>query len=502
MYADFELSFAYREGQVRFSLFQNGLTRATHRCEWSRLQPLLTPLISRTEAFDIEAADAEQLLSAWVRLVGLTIGEDACRVIVNAAPVRLTISVQESIPDSHYDLFRVTPWDIAIPQVNSVSEPRTTQNVLDDDQIYVVDVRIVEEGKTAESVGGIESVPSSMDYRSEQNDENADGTSFPVWFGSNRQLYQEGKHIFEIRDSMPSAQVKFGKCNVWIPKSHRRGEQKSPWYRPDRWRSDESLQIKEIQLLQDLLGDIRGTMELTETTNHLLFIHGFNNSFQDAILRAAQVGFDLGINGATLAFSWPSRKLIPFVSRYNGDGDAILASRKALASLGEHIGNLKGTLHVIAHSMGNRALAMSWQSIFEAVRASNTLKIGQVVFAAPDVFQSAFKDDTENIQDFCQRATLYANRTDLALSLSRVLNRWPRAGMLPPVMSLKGIDTIEVPFNLALFGHTYFAKLIPMLEDLSALIETNAGPAEASSRSLFLVDEELRHWRLARTGPR
>ncbi|QDV62645.1 alpha/beta hydrolase [Crateriforma conspicua] len=500
MFADFELSFAYWKGLVRFSLFRNGLTEATHKVEWNTIKPRLTALLERTEAFDDNAETPEHLIALWAEMVKLTIGEEACRVIVDALPARLTIAVQNTVPASHHDLFRVAPWDITISMVGGLSSPDAANNVLDDNLVTVVDVRIAEEGHTAASVGGVENVPASMDYRSGQDDEEADGTLFPVWFGSNRQLYQDGEHVFERPESAPSNQVKFGKCEVWIPKTHRRGEQKSPWYRPDRWLSGETLQIRNTQLIQDLVGDICGQIQQSTTTNHLLFIHGFNNSFQDAILRAAQVGFDLGINGATIAFSWPSRKLLPFVSRYNSDGDAILASRKALASLAEHIGGLEGTLHVIAHSMGNRALSLSWKEVFEAVNSSESLKIGQVVFAAPDVFQTVFKNDTENIEDFCQRATLYANRTDFALGLSRLLNRWPRAGVLPPVMSLDGIDTIEVPFNLALFGHTYFAKLIPMLEDLSSLIETNADPDGQSGRSLHRVDETMRHWRLS--GPR
>ena len=139
-----------------------------------------------------------------------------------------------------------------------------------------------------------------------------------------------------------------------------------------------------------------------------------------------QVGFDVDINGATLAFSWPSRRLLPFVTRYNDDGVAILASRKAPVAMAEHISELNGTLHVIAHSMGNRDLALSWQQLLETIRESNTLESGQVVFAAADVFQSAFKYDTENTKEFCQRATLYASRTDFALGLSRLLSRWPR----------------------------------------------------------------------------
>lgn len=409
MYADFELSFAFRKGQVLFSLFRDGTTLATHRCNWGEINPRLTGLVRHTEAIDVETEDAESLVSDWVALIALAIGEGACRKIAETLPARLTISVRESVPPSYHDLFRVAPWEIAIPRIAGLSDSTVERNLLDDGQVVVVDVRIAEAGKGAESVGGMENVPASMDFKPDQDDANADGTIFPVWFGSNRELYQKGDKVFERPNSAPSPEVKFGRCDVWIPKSHRRGEQKSPWYRPDRWFADETLQIRNTMLLKELVPDIRLEISPEATTNHLLFIHGFNNSFQDAILRAAQVGFDLGIDGATLAFSWPSRNLLPFISRYSGDGDTIIASRKALAVMAERIADLNGTLHIVAHSMGNRALALSWQQLFETIRKSNTLKVGQVVFAAPDVFQSAFKDDTEGIHEFCERATLYAN---------------------------------------------------------------------------------------------
>lgn len=35
----------------------------------------------------------------------------------------------------------------------------------------------------------------------------------------------------------------------------------------------------------------------------VIFVHGYNVSFQDAALRAAQIGFDLSIKGAMAFFS-------------------------------------------------------------------------------------------------------------------------------------------------------------------------------------------------------
>jgi esterase/lipase superfamily enzyme len=150
----------------------------------------------------------------------------------------------------------------------------------------------------------------------------------------------------------------------------------------------------------------------------------------------------------------------------------------------EQLDGLEGKLHVIAHSMGNRALTKVWQSMFNTIDSFSKLEVGQVVFAAPDVYQAAFKDDTEGIAGFCERATVYANRSDFALGLSRLISQTDRAGVIPPVMSLDQIDTIEVSFNLALFGHTYFAKLIPMLDDLANLIEHNEAPGSGTRSHL------------------
>jgi len=61
-------------------------------------------------------------------------------------------------------------------------------------------------------------------------------------------------------------------------------------------------------------------------------------------------------------------------------------------------------------------------------------------------------------------------------------------------MSLDQIDIVEVSFNLALFGHTYFAKLIPMLDDLASLIEHNEAPGSGTRSHLQQSSEPPGHW--------
>ena len=497
MVSDFELSFEYEEEQVKFSLFLHGITQASCLTSWESLEPILLNAIELTKNLDHEGVSENELLAVWAKLVELLIGTEACQIISQNVPARLTISISESIPQTYYDLFRVPPWTQAISLIADITEETQPRPLISDSQIILNDIRVAKLDQAEDSsIAGIEQVPASMDYYSELEDEDSTGTLFPVWFGTNRYLKQEKGELVEVAGRIESKKVHFGKCGVWIPKSHRRGELKSPWYTPSRLLKVDTIRIRDAVLVNDIVASVHQQIKQNQQTNHLLFIHGFNSSFSDAIVRAAQIGFDLGIDGATIAFSWPSRELIPFVSRYVGDGEVISGCRKSLETLAAHLAGLDGTIHVIAHSMGNRVLTQTWQRIFETLRSSNGLKVGQVIFAAPDVYQQAFRDNTEGIHEFCERATLYANQWDYALGLSRVLSQTPRAGLLPPVMPLKNIETIEVPFNLALFGHTYFAKSIPLLEDIAALIEKNSDPGDAARKSLNRVGKAL-HWKFS-----
>lgn len=501
MFTDFELLFEYRDNQVCFTLLQHGITKASQRCSWGEAESLLSDAIAGTEALDREEMSAERVFDLWTELIARVVGHDTCEVIVSAVPARLTIVLDASVPDTHHELFRIAPFDIAISKIGGVDDEQQARPLLHDGQITVIDVRVErKDDELAASLAGVDQVPVSMDYHSEKEDEDATGTSFPVWFGTNRKLFEKDGQVFEIPEGIDEDTVHFGKGTIWIPKSHRRGELKSPLYNPRRWLVNDALRFESIQLTDDISSSIKSEIEESDETNHLLFIHGFNSSFSDAILRAAQIGFDLGIDGATMAFSWPSRKVIPFITRYVGDGEIISGSEAALGTMVEQISKLSGKLHVIAHSMGNRALTGTWGTLFKMIAESESLRVGQVVFAAPDVVQNAFRSKTENIHDLCERATLYANRHDYALGLSRFLSQTPRAGILPPVMNLDKIDLIEVPFNLALFGHTYFARLIPMLEDLSALIEGNANPGEDRRRLLQPVAGYSSYWQLLGDG--
>jgi esterase/lipase superfamily enzyme len=87
----------------------------------------------------------------------------------------------------------------------------------------------------------------------------------------------------------------------------------------------------------------------------VIFVHGYNVSFEDAARRTGQIAFDLKFIGASILYSWPA----------NGSARNYLADEATVIWTAPHferflrlIANKTGAkrIHVIAHSMGNRAV--------------------------------------------------------------------------------------------------------------------------------------------------
>lgn len=97
--------------------------------------------------------------------------------------------------------------------------------------------------------------------------------------------------------------ITYGVCNVFIPKSHKPGSTGTAWWR--RWirlEADDSLQVHGIHALpRDVfwtgLAHKFATWWKSGRRNMFVLIHGFNVSFEEAAIRAAQIGYDLKVPG-------------------------------------------------------------------------------------------------------------------------------------------------------------------------------------------------------------
>ncbi len=193
--------------------------------------------------------------------------------------------------------------------------------------------------------------------------------AYDVWYGTNR-MPLDPLDVAKGFGSERSREVHHGKCEVIVPKSHHFGSVGSSWWKRLRSASDDRLRLVANQGMSeaDFWADIRREIEATdESQRHsLVFLHGYNVSFEEAAIRAAQIGFDLKINGVVAFFSWPSQGSL---LGYAADEATIEASEPAIADFLCDFASAAGDdrVHLLAHSMGNRGLLRSLQRIMTDV---------------------------------------------------------------------------------------------------------------------------------------
>jgi esterase/lipase superfamily enzyme len=235
-------------------------------------------------------------------------------------------------------------------------------------------------------------------------------------------------------------------------------------------------------------------IDLTERVA-LIFIHGFRVTFEEAAIRAAQIGFDLKVPGITAFFSWPSKGRLGLLD-YAADEATIEASAgkisNFLATFAQRA--LVDRVHVIAHSMGNRSLLHTINRIIIKAAQSSKKPFHHLIFAAPDVDAAVFKNLTRDWKKAANFATLYVSSHDRAVASSGLIHKAPRAGFVPPVTIIEGIDTIEVSnVDLTLLGHGYYGAAEGVLYDMRELIVYDT-PSWSRTR---LTDSGLGYWRIA-----
>jgi len=163
----------------------------------------------------------------------------------------------------------------------------------------------------------------------------------------------------------------------------------------------------------------------------LLFVHGYNTRFEEAVYRFAQIIHDSRAPALPLLFTWPSRGRL---LAYAYDRESANYSRDALKAVLQTLARDKsvGEVSILAHSMGN------WVTI-EALRqmairnGAIAPKIKHVMLAAPDVDVDVFRRQMRVIEARHHPFTLFVSRDDKALAISgRLWGDTPRVGAIDP----------------------------------------------------------------------
>jgi esterase/lipase superfamily enzyme len=151
----------------------------------------------------------------------------------------------------------------------------------------------------------------------------------------------------------------------------------------------------------------------------LVFVHGFNNKFEDAVFRFAQIVHDSGAEVAPVLFTWPSKGS---VLAYGYDRESTNFSRNGLETLLRDLARDPnvGEITVLAHSMGNWLTLESLRQM--AIRDRRVApKIRNVILAAPDVDMDLAREAFRDMGPNRPRLTLMVSGDDQALAVSRLV---------------------------------------------------------------------------------
>ena len=325
---------------------------------------------------------------------------------------------------------------------------------------------------------------------------------YPVWYATTRAPVDSSNPSRGFTNNRDTAgTVHYGTCMVQVPKTHRFGSTGTALYRRvlKLHFSDDHLKIVGRTDVDpaEFFDSLRGQLAQLEQGDRVLlvYLHGYNVSFDEAAMRAAQIGFDLKVPGATAFFSWPS---CGYARAYMADADRIAASEAQIAEFLTQASRMAGAraVHIIAHSMGNRGLARAIQRITARASAQGSVRFGQIVLAAPDIEVALFRDLAAIYPSISDHTTMYVSSRDHALGLSKWLEQSDRAGFTPPVTVVPDIDTIEVTdIDLSMLGHAYYAEAAPVLYDMDALLR-HSTPASGRVRLEPVGEPPSRYWRV------
>lgn len=294
----------------------------------------------------------------------------------------------------------------------------------------------------------------------------------PVMFGTDR-----ARDLGGYANTPNQGELQLGQVLVSVPADHRMGELESPpwWKLGFGWDPDKHIMVLDIQDLDRaaFLEHVGGLLRSGGEKTALVFIHGFNVSFEEAARRAAQIAYDLQYQGLMAFYSWPSADVMS-KSAYLVDSDKVKWSQTRLQEYLELLMtelNLDA-VHLLAHSMGNRALTEVLKDLVHEL-PPKAADLGEVIFAAPDLNVQTFRALAAKFHQLPQRCTLYASSKDVALKISKRFNNSVRAGDAGANLTMmEGIDTVDASaVDTSLSGHSYYGDNRSIITDLILLIK-------------------------------
>ena len=259
------------------------------------------------------------------------------------------------------------------------------------------------------------------------------GTPKTVFASTTRARELDGSYGFRRAEKL-----RFLETTVSIPPTHTPGTLKFSYANPNPQKEFVLANETDLSGPQGLRQRLRGQDDVT------IFVHGYNSTQTETIFRAAQLSHDVGIPGAILVYSWPSRAT---GFGYAYDLDSMLFARDGLEKTIRELKSI-GVKRVIivAHSMGS-ALTMEMMRQAELREPGWANKnIEGVVLISPDLDVDLFRSQMERINTPPDPFIVMVSKKDKILNISARLRGTAEGERLGNISSISMLE--EFPINV------------------------------------------------------
>lgn len=159
----------------------------------------------------------------------------------------------------------------------------------------------------------------------------------------------------------------------------------------------------------------------------LVYIHGYNNSFDDALDAASRTSRAYFDGVPVVVIRWPSLASAP---NYIFDEGSIAWSQARIDQTIVDLARMNARITIVAHSMGTRAAIKSVERLDQS-RPDLAARVERVVLASPDIDRSAALSEggaIDRMLSGSRQVLIYTSSRDVPLALSRDAHGYARLG--------------------------------------------------------------------------
>jgi esterase/lipase superfamily enzyme len=267
--------------------------------------------------------------------------------------------------------------------------------------------------------------------------------STTVYVASTRLVDRQGQW-----SARPAEAMRYSVHQVAVPQGHRPG-------RISRYfRSEGALQFTSRS---DFTGAIVSDAQREHGTSEVLvYVHGFENSFTESLSRAAQLDVDLAVPATTVLYAWPSANRL---DRYEQDVAQVAVARRGLAELLDDLAvSAASRIVIVAHSLGARLALETLSGMAAEGSPAFFGKFGGLAMLAPDIPVEDFNGILRSAPSLAGHIVIYGSSRDRVFQIApAIAGITRRIGDLREIEGVGDAEVIVVDvgevFDHAAFNH-------------------------------------------------